>query len=76
MGQQIIIEGSDAALVSRTLSDSGLSCEVFPLAGGRIGVSIPTKVIDAAGEAIVANVLSTFTYIDLWSGERASSRKA
>lgn len=76
MGQQIIIEDADAALVSRTLDGAGLGAEVFTLRDGRVGVSIPTKHIDAVGEDVVAQVLGAFTYIDLWSGDRFSKRTA
>jgi hypothetical protein len=75
MGQQVIIEGADAALVSRTLADAGLDGEVFTLGDGRAGLSIPSRQIATVGEALVAQVLGTFDYIDLWSGERSGRRQ-
>jgi len=57
MGRQIIIEDAGATLVSRTLADAGLDCEVFTLGDGRVGLSIPTRQIDAVGEAVVTRIL-------------------
>lgn len=74
MGMQILVEETNAAAVSRTLSDAGIASEVFSLPDGRVGVSIPTTVIDSVGEDLVSNALGVFTYIDLWSGERTMRR--
>ncbi|QDE40903.1 hypothetical protein FIV34_17640 [Luteibacter pinisoli] len=74
MGMQILIEDTNAALVAQALSDAGISSEVFPVSDGRVGVSIPTAVIDSVGEDLVSKVLSIFTYVDLWSGERSLRR--
>jgi hypothetical protein len=75
MGMQILIEDTNAASVSRTLSDAGIASEVFSLPDGRVGVSIPTTVIDSVGEDLVSTALGVFTYVDLWSGERSTRRE-
>ena len=66
MSLQIIFR--DSSVVS-VLGDIAALSDVFPLADGTIGVAIPGKVVDSAGEDVIIHVLSSVEYFDLYTGE-------
>jgi len=68
MGLQIVIDGHNVSGAVRALEAGGVVCEIFPMSRDRVGISIASGVLDSVGEAVMARVLSEFTYVDLWSG--------
>lgn len=68
MGIQVIVRPDTAKVLESSLKDIVLQCEIFPIDNGYIGISIPTKVLDAYGEKDIEKVLSTLEHFDLWAG--------
>jgi hypothetical protein len=75
MGLQIVIDASDLDDAVRVLEAGGVACELFSMSREKVGISIPTNVLDSVGEPEMAKILSSFTYIDLWSGEMRERRR-
>lgn len=69
MALQFIIEVQDSPEVSVALGTVAESVELFPLANGLSGISVPTKVVDAIGEDQIRKHLSRFKMYDLYDGE-------
>jgi hypothetical protein len=69
MGMQLIFDAGDEGELAEMLASHGVTCEMFPMSGGRVGISIPTSVVDAIAESSMESILGSFTYIDLWSGD-------
>ncbi|MDQ0010295.1 hypothetical protein J2T07_002485 [Luteibacter jiangsuensis] len=68
MGMQLVFDASDESKLAETLASHGVTCEMFPMPDGRLGISIPTRVVEVVGESTMESILGSFTYIDLWSG--------
>jgi hypothetical protein len=75
MGLQIVIDADDFSEAVRALEAGGVVCEKFPMSCDQIGISISTDVFDSVGELAMTNILSAFTYVDLWSGETHEGRR-
>lgn len=69
MGMQLVIYGCTRRELADALAGHGVTCEIFPMPGGSVGVSIPTRVAEAIGEPSMGWILGSFTYTDLWSGD-------
>ncbi|MFT4100912.1 MAG: hypothetical protein QM674_07715 [Burkholderiaceae bacterium] len=68
MGLQLIVRCQDERQLSASLGDIAASCECFAVDRELLGLSIPTKVIDAIGEERIRDSLSTYEVYELWSG--------
>jgi len=51
MGMQLIFDAGDEGELAEMLASHGVTCEMFPMSGGRVGISIPTSVVDAIAES-------------------------
>jgi hypothetical protein len=69
MGIQVVVEVADMSEVENALAPIISECEVFTTETGRIGISIPTKVVDGVGEEMVRLALSRLQHFDLWEGK-------
>jgi len=69
MGIQVVAEASTIAEVEKALGKIASECEVFAAGGGRFGVSVPTRLVDAVGEGAVRKALSRLRHFDLWEGK-------
>lgn len=68
MGMQLVIHGCGEDELTEVLAAHGVTCEIFPMPSGSVGISIPTHVIEAIGESLLDGILGSFTYTDMWSG--------
>ncbi len=75
MGLQVIIEAPAQADVERALGGLAAECEIFAMAPGRFGVSVPLRVVDTAGEPAVRKALSAFRQFDLYEGAWREPKK-
>lgn len=69
MGIQVVVEAAKMSEVENALAPIVFECEVFTMETGRIGISIPTKVVDRVGEEMVRRALSRLHHFDLWEGQ-------
>jgi hypothetical protein len=74
MGVQLIVEAS-ASEIEAALGDISAECELFPIAPGRYGLSVPMKIVDSCGEEQLRGRLLQLKYFDLWEGQWRGSRK-
>lgn len=68
MGMQLVIHGCSEGELSELLAGHGVTCEIFLMPNGSVGISIPTRVVEAIGQPLMDRILGSFTYTDLWSG--------
>lgn len=69
MGLQLIVSAPDGNAVASCLGEFASVSEVFPLATGEFGISIPSKALDDEAEERVRALLVAFPVYDLYSGE-------
>jgi hypothetical protein len=74
MGLQIVIDAKEIGEATHALEAGGAACEIFPMPNDQVGISIPTRVFETVGDAAMTMILSSFSYIDLWSGDRCGKR--
>ncbi len=75
MGLQLLIEAPGEADLEAALGQMASDCEIFPAGRGHFGMSVPSNVLDAAGEDAVRKSLSRFRRYDLWEGKWHEPRK-
>ena len=68
MGMQFVVHTTSADSVCAALGSIADEVEIFPITISTIGVSIPTKVLDAVGEKAILGRIASFEHFDLWSG--------
>ncbi|MCE9548687.1 MAG: hypothetical protein K8T25_24685 [Planctomycetia bacterium] len=69
MGFQVVVKADSQSAVETLLGDLASQCEIFPVEEGLIGVSIPTKILDAYGEGTINEKLKVRPFFDLWAGK-------
>ncbi|MHA7846579.1 hypothetical protein [Serratia sp. D1N4] len=74
MGLQLIVK-ADRKKIEKALGSLTLECEIFPIAEGLFGISIPEKSISSVGEDIVLHKLEQLKYFDLWQGSWQKSKR-
>ena len=68
MGFQAIIQVKDESPIRECLGDVAESSEIFRISSDRIGISVPTKVLDTIGEDRFRSRLSQLRWFDLYAG--------
>ncbi len=68
MGIQVLVRGTSIEAVQSALGPLALQSEIFPVESSLFGVSVPTSVVDSAGEQAVSQQLASLEYYELWSG--------
>ncbi len=68
MGMQLVIHGCGEDELTEALAGHGVACEIFSMPNGSVGISIPTRVVEAIGEPLMERIIGSFTYTDMWSG--------
>jgi hypothetical protein len=74
MALQVIIVDQPLEAVSRQLGNIAPQCEIFPISSRHVGVSVPSKVLEAIGEDGVRESLTRMNYFDLHKGQWAVER--
>lgn len=74
MGLQLIVK-ADRKTIEKALGSLASECEVFPVAEGLFGISIPEQSISFMGEDVVLHKLEQLTYFDLWQGSWKKSKR-
>ena len=69
MGIQVIVVNTSPEAVAARLGDIAAECEIFPMDGARIGVSIPSKLLGDADDDWIHDKFLGLTYYDLYAGE-------
>ncbi len=67
MGLQLIVK-ADLKKIEKTLGSLTSECEIFPVAEGLFGISIPKRTLSSVGEDVVLHKLEQLKYFDLWEG--------
>ncbi|CAI9389653.1 MULTISPECIES: hypothetical protein [Citrobacter] len=67
MGLQLIIK-AERNKIEKALGSLTSECEIFPVAEGFFGISIPERSLLSAGEAAVLKKLEPLARFDLWQG--------
>jgi hypothetical protein len=68
MGIQLVIDTAKTPGWEQALGAIAFHCEVFSVGAERLGVSIPTNVVDDFGKSEVTKMLEALRYFDLWAG--------
>src|SRR6185503_2992875 len=66
MSYQIIFRHASSAAA---LGEVATQSDMFPLEGGMLGVAIPTRVFETAGEERILASIAGTSFFDLWAGE-------
>ncbi|OMQ20899.1 hypothetical protein [Serratia oryzae] len=74
MGLQLIVK-ADRKKIEKALGSLTSECEIFPIAEGLFGISIPEQSISFVGEDIVLHKLEQLKYFDLWQGSWQESKR-
>ncbi|MDQ9128491.1 hypothetical protein RDT67_18910 [Serratia fonticola] len=74
MGLQLIVK-ADRKKIEKALGSLTSECEIFPIAEGLFGISIPEQSISFVGENIVLHKLEQLKYFDLWQGSWQKSKR-
>ena len=69
MGLQVVVKAESVRDIEVALGDFLAESELFRIADGQFGLSIPTKVVDSLGEQLVFGKLANVEYYELWSGK-------
>jgi hypothetical protein len=69
MALQVIIVNQSLEAVTRQLGNIAPQCEIFPISSRHVGVSVPSKVLEAIGEDRVRESLMRMNYYDLYKGQ-------
>ena len=67
MGLQLIIK-AERNKIEKALGSLTSECEIFPVAEGFFGISIPERSLLSAGEAAVLKKLEPLARFDPWQG--------
>lgn len=74
MGLQLIVK-ADLKKIEKTLGSLTSGCEIFPVAKGLFGISIPKRTLSSVGEDIVLHKLEQLKRFDLWEGSWQKSKR-
>ncbi|MCW1834155.1 hypothetical protein OLZ33_19425 [Pantoea ananatis] len=67
MGLQLIIK-ANRKQIEKSLGSLTLECEIFAVAEGLFGISIPERTLSTVGEDVVLHKLKHLKRFDLWQG--------
>jgi len=67
MGLQLIVK-ADVKKIEKSLGSLTSGCEIFAIAEGLFGISIPEGTLSSAGEDVVLHKLEQLKRFDLWQG--------
>ena len=67
MGLQLIVK-VDRKKIEKTLGSLISECEIFPVAEGLFGISIPKRTLSSVGEDVILYKLGQLKRFDLWEG--------
>lgn len=67
MGLQLIVK-ADRKRIEKTLGSLTSECEIFAVAEGLFGISIPERILTSVGEYVVLHKLEQLKRFDLWQG--------
>lgn len=74
MGLQLIVK-ADLNKIEKTLGSLISECEVFLVAEGFFGISIPKRTLSSVGEDVVLHKLEQLKRFDLWEGSWQKSKR-
>ncbi|BBU96756.1 hypothetical protein KYI78_08905 [Providencia rettgeri] len=74
MGLQLIVK-ADLKKIEKTLGSLTSECEIFPVAEGLFGISIPERTLSSVGEDVVLHKLEKLKRFDLWEGSWQKSKR-
>ncbi|MDA3131221.1 hypothetical protein EGT71_20715 [Atlantibacter subterranea] len=74
MGLQLIVK-ADRKRIEKALGPLMSNYEVFPVAEGLFGISIPEQSISSVGEDVILLTLEQLEYFDLWQGAWKKPRR-
>ena len=74
MGLQLIIK-ADRKKIEKVLGSLTSECEIFPVAEGLFGISIPERSLSCEGEDAVLHKLEQLQRYDLWQGSWQESKR-
>lgn len=74
MGLQLIVK-ADLKKIEKTLGSLISECEIFPVAEGLFGISIPERTLSFVGEDVVLHKLEKLKRFDLWEGSWQKSKR-
>lgn len=74
MGLQLIVK-ADLKKIEKTLGSLTSECEIFPVAKGLFGISIPKRTLSSVGEDAVLHKLEQLKRFDLWEGSWQKSKR-
>lgn len=74
MGIQLIIK-ADRKKIEKVLGSLASECEIFPVAEGLFGISIPERSLLSGGEDVVLHKLEQLKRFDLWQGSWQESKR-
>lgn len=74
MGLQLIIK-AERNKIEKALGSLTTECEIFPVAEGLFGISIPERSLSSAGESAILKKLEPLTRFDLWQGAWQEPRR-
>lgn len=74
MGLQLIVK-ADLKKIEKTLGSLTSECEIFPVAEGLFGISIPQRTLSSVGEDVVRHKLEQLKRFDLWEGSWQKSKR-
>lgn len=74
MGLQLIVK-ADRKKIEKALRSLTSECEIFPVAEGLFGISIPERSLSSQGEDVVLHKLQQLKRFDLWQGSWLESEQ-
>jgi hypothetical protein len=74
MTVQLIIANTPIEAVIDRIGEIAPLCEIFPMDGGRVGLSIPTKIVSSIEEGTILEKLDRLIFYDLYSGKWIDKR--
>lgn len=73
MSLQLIVRDIALADIEHRIRDLPEGCEVFQIDACRVGISVPTRILDMVGDAHVRHALYGIAIYDLYAGVWVSS---
>ncbi|TLU70196.1 hypothetical protein FFB58_04005 [Enterobacter sp. MF024] len=75
MGLQLIIK-ADLKKIEKSLGSLASECEIFPVAEGLFGISVPERILSSLGDNVVLRKLQKLKRFDLWQGSWQESERS
>lgn len=74
MGLQLLVK-ADRKKIEKILGSLSSECEIFPVAEGLFGISIPERILSSVGEDVILHKLEQLKRFDLWQGTWKKSKR-